>query len=245
MAETLDIDRDAAVARRRGIAADLRLIAALHDREPTRELLTELKAVPASGWLAVPPERDPALKGLRLMRGFLEPIAGDADAALLDALAVDFGDIYLTFAFRASATESPWFDDEGLERQAAMFAVREFYRRHGLAAADWRKRPDDHLVTQLEFIAHLVETDPGGAGLAETAAFLDDHLLRWVPAFAQRVSERCATGFYAGAALLTQGYLEELRELIAGLGIERRQPDVGPVGRGCSAAAAPVCRRGG
>lgn len=205
-----------------GIADDLRALAALHAAEPSVELLEALQATPEHRWLSMTLEGDLAARGLRLMRDAVEAVSPRGDRASLDALAVDYAEIYLLFACRASPSESPWFDDEGLERQAAMFAVRDVYRRHGLTVADWRKRPDDHLVTELEFLAHLFDTgDP--SDLVASASFLDEHLLRWVPHFATRVAERCATPFFAGVALLTHGYLEELRDLVVVLsGCERR-----------------------
>jgi TorA maturation chaperone TorD len=41
--------------------------------------------------------------------------------------------------------------------------------------------------------------------------------LRWIEEFAERVADRCSTRFYAGLALLTAAYLDELRDLLARL----------------------------
>jgi TorA maturation chaperone TorD len=138
------------------------------------------------------------------------------DANVLDELAVDFADIYLTFVARAAPTESPWLDPDHLERQEPMFAVRAYYRRHGLKVLDWSKRPDDHLVAQLLFLAHLFMSSDVAA-FREAARFLDEHLRRWIGRFAARVAQRCTTPFYAGLALLTAGYIEELRDLLSSL----------------------------
>jgi hypothetical protein len=55
---------------------------------------------------------------------------------------------------------------------------------------------------------------------------LDEHLLRWVDDFALRVASRCETRLYAGLALLTAAYLEELRDLLAEiLGVPRPSPE--------------------
>jgi hypothetical protein len=45
--------------------------------------------------------------------------------------------------------------------------------------------------------------------------FLDFHLLRWLPDFARRVADRCDTMFYAALALLTDAWLQQVRDLIA------------------------------
>jgi TorA maturation chaperone TorD len=109
-----------------------------------------------------------------------------------------------------------WIDEEGLVLQEPTFLVRQCYKRHGLAVHNWRKRPDDHLVVELHFI-ELLLARAQRPELEEIAQFMDEHLLRWLPNFAMRVSSRCETPFYAGAALLTLAYCEELRDVIAEL----------------------------
>lgn len=83
--------------------------------------------------------------------------------------------------------------------QEPTFAVRAFYRRHGLQAAGWRQSADDHLATELEFVALLLERGE----LEEAAHFLQAHLLTWLPSFAMRVGQRAATPFYAALAGIT------------------------------------------
>jgi TorA maturation chaperone TorD len=141
-----------------------------------------------------------------------EPIA---DAVLTD-LAADFSGIYIMHTFRASPEESVWFSEEGCTRQESMFQVRAWYKKHGLEARDWRTMADDHLVAQLQFIAYLLER-ASETTLAEAATFMDEHLLRWIDRFAQRVCARCESAYFAGLASLTGTYLHELRGNLAGL----------------------------
>ena len=192
-------------------ALDLMTLAQLHDRELTEETLA-----------ALCDEGFPRSLGLRLQGPLAEEATLLLDSALqravgpgvLDALAADFAAIYLTHGYAASPCESVWLDEDGLAMQQPMFDVRARYARFGFAAQDWRKRPDDHLVHQLQFVAMLLERgDP--AALTEAAGFLDDHTLRWLPPFAQRVGARAETPFYAGLALVSSVYLEELRDLLA------------------------------
>jgi hypothetical protein len=44
---------------------------------------------------------------------------------------------------------------------------------------------------------------------------LDEHLLRWLPDFAERVSARCGQPFFAVLAGLTFLWCEQLRDLLA------------------------------
>jgi TorA maturation chaperone TorD len=165
-----------------------------------------------------------AREAITLLRQGLTDLPTDLTDATLDALAVDYAEIYLTYGLRASPCESVWMDEDSLALQAPMFRIRAWYRRYGLAVEDWRKRSDDHLVYELRFLAQLLRGDPEPAALAEVAQFLDEHPLRWVNRFAERVSTRCATRFYAGLALLTAAYLDELRDLLAALLGQPRPP---------------------
>ena len=210
---------------RAAIAQDLTCLATLHNAELDDPLLARLKesGFPAALGLQLTGEagRSAAYFLARAMEGLAAPMS----IAARDELAADYAAIYLTYALHASPCESVWLDQENLAMQAPMFQVRDFYRHHRLAAADWRTRPDDHLVLELHFLACLLQDDHPEA-LAEAARFLDQHLLRWLPRFAERVVARCATPFYAGAASLTAAYCDELRDLLAGLlGQPRPSPE--------------------
>ena len=210
--------QDASLLEALGTAVreDLCALATLHDREIDAATLVELKRrdFPVNFGLRLRSE-----EGRRAAELMYEAVAGlpeILEASVLDELAGDFADIYLTFVLRAAPTESPWLDPDHLERQEPMFAVRAYYRRHGLKVLDWSKRPDDHLVTQLLFLAHLFMS-PDMAAFREAACFLDENLRRWIGRFAARVAQRCATPFYAGLALVTAAYIEELRDLLSSL----------------------------
>lgn len=198
------------------IAGDLESLALLHDVELSDDSLNRLRSVSFPDGLGLRLDSELSLRAMELMRASLAELSTPMDVALRDDLAVDYAAIYLTYAYQASPCESVWLDQENLGMQAPMFQVREFYRLFDLAAENWRMRSDDHLCLELHFLAALMrETHP--LALPEAARFLDEHLLRWLPMFARRVSARCATPFYAGAALLTAAYCDELRYVLAAL----------------------------
>jgi len=209
------------------LAADLATLALLHDAEPAAALLEELASSPMRDWLALELRSEPAVEGCALLDRALAGLERPVGQATLDALAADFAAIYLVHACRAAPSESPWLDKDQIERQEPMFEVRGWYRHYGLAVENWAERPDDHLVNQLRFLAHLLGEVSGPVALRDAARFLDAHTLRWVPQFARRVAARCATPYFAGLALLTLGYLDELRELLAEVTLEPR-PEPGP-----------------
>lgn len=204
---------------RAAAADDLRLLAVLHDRElDARRLQALWQDDGYEEFLGLRLIGEPARQALGLLRAGLTDIPVALDTASLDLLAADYADIYLTHGLRASPCESVWLDEDGLVMQAAMFELRNWYARYGLAVQDWRLRSDDHLVHQLQFAAHLLAPEEEeGAELAEVAQFLDDHLLLWIDRFAERVAARCQTRFYAGLALLTAAWLDEFREILVEL----------------------------
>ncbi|MDR0458364.1 MAG: molecular chaperone TorD family protein [Burkholderiaceae bacterium] len=183
---------------------DLRALAWLHAHERSPQNLAALYAsgFPASLTLVAPDN-----SWLRGMDAALCALSGASDDDGLapslvsseDELAADFAAIYLTHALRASPHESVWRDEDHLMLQEPTFAVRAFYRRHGVHVTDWRQCADDYLATELEFVALLLERGE----LKEAARFFKAHLLTWLPLFAKRVSQRAATPFYAALAGLT------------------------------------------
>lgn len=214
------------ISASRSIAADLAFLAFLHDREPDAETLKRLAACPLAEWLGLRLISDPAKQALSLLDGALSRVPSDPDSQLLDDLAADYANIYLTYAYRASPNESVWVDEDGLERQASMFAVRKWYEHYNLGAEDWRERADDHLVLQLQFLSFLFGAQKLDHSLSDAARFMDAHLLLWIHDFAERVSNRAETPFYAGLALLTAAYVEELRDYLnSATGVGRPVPN--------------------
>jgi len=194
------------------LAEDAEALAALHDRELTAETLTVLREIGFPANLGLLPQEESSRETWRLMAAALEVTR----AADLDLLAADFAAIYLTGTYGASPCESVRTDDDHLVCQEAMFALRAVYAEAGLAATDWRRRPDDHLVLQLLFIAHALRHATGSTELRRLAAMLDEHLLRWLPDFAARVAAHAETPFFAVLGRLTFTWCEQLRDLLAG-----------------------------
>lgn len=193
------------------LAEDAEALAALHDRELTAETIAALREVGFPRNLGLLPAGERSQEAWRLMAAALE----ETDPGALDQMAVDYAAIYLTGAYGASPCESVWLDDDHLACQAPMFDLREIYAAAGLAAENWRRRPDDHLVLQLLYVAHALRQANDAAALRGLASMLDQHLLRWLPDFAARVSDRCEHPFFAVLAGLTFLWCEQLRDLLA------------------------------
>lgn len=201
----------------RYVATDLAMLAALHDREPTASLLQVLRETEFPHGLGLQLVGESGVQAVELMHRVVANLPLTFEEGRLNELAADYAGIYLNYGIHASPLESVWLDEENLTCQDSMFQVRAWYEQYGLGAENWRIRPDDHLVLQLQFLSHLFSTAPTLAGLREAAQFMDEHLLRWLTPFAERVAARCDTAYFAALALLTGAYGEELRDLLAGL----------------------------
>ena len=197
---------------KRLVAGDLRILALVQDKEMDAGLLSELRGSSCDDLLGLRLNAQAGRDAVELLCQGIDDIPAETDSAAFDILASEYADIYLTHGLNASPCESVWLDEDGLAMQEPMFQIRAIYQRHGLVAQDWRKRSDDHLVLQLQFVTHMMIS---GGNIEETARFLDEHLLRWLPDFGSRVAARCATPFYAGLCAYTAAYVEELRDLMA------------------------------
>lgn len=193
---------------------DLNTLARLHHAEADDELLSDLGWQQFPGSLGLRLITSRGLESVAFMRQAMAEFTAPLSQAQRDELAVDYAAIYLNHAIGVAPCESVWLDEENLAMQAPMFQVREIYRRHGLGVIDWRTRADDHLVVELQFLAWLARKG-GEDNWREAACFMDEHLLRWLPKFGERVAKRCATPLYAAAAWLTWTYCDELRDVLA------------------------------
>jgi putative dimethyl sulfoxide reductase chaperone len=204
---------------------DAATLALLHDHEPTAEVLAELKAIGFPDNLGMLPRDDKGRAVFEVMRDAVSLLPDAPDATFMDNLAADYAAIYLTGALDVSPYESFWVSDEHLLCQEPMFDLRTLYASAGLTVPDWRQRPDDHLVYELQFLSrrlqgfaeNMINSDPVTVRTEwrSLAMLLDHHLLRWLPDFAIRVTQRCDTAFFGALALLTDTWCQQLREAIA------------------------------
>lgn len=95
--------------------------------------------------------------------------------------------------------------------QVAAVDMERLLREAGLTMIRNVGEPADHLSIELALLARQLR-DPSHQG---AASFLDRRLLTWVPGFVDQVRTADHTGFYAGAGLLLEGFLEALRSAMA------------------------------
>jgi TorA maturation chaperone TorD len=216
MSQAKSIDLQVLENFRHVVADDLDLLAVLHSHELEIAQLTMLKKINFPQRMGYSLS---AQKAYPVQKQLAEHIASwpdEIDDAMMDELAADFAAIYLNHTYNSSPMESVWIDEENLAYQQPMFDIRDIYREHQLEVANWRMRPDDHLVIQIQFIAYLLRSKPREVNtLHKITRFMDEHLLRWIDDFSQRVANRCETEFYGLLGLLTACYLNEIRDMLA------------------------------
>jgi TorA-specific chaperone len=107
-----------------------------------------------------------------------------------------------------SLYESAYVSPSGLLFQAPVGRIEKLLRQSDVSINVGFCEPSDHLSIELALLARLMrhETDPCAQG-----ALLDDHLLVWLPAFADQCHACDQTGFYAGAAQVLKVFLESHR----------------------------------
>lgn len=191
---------------RNALVEDLDQLIRLHDRELDAETLAALRTAAFPGGLALSAADEAGETAYANMAAALR------ENPTLDELAADYAAIYLNNSFGASPYESVWLSDEHLACDRSMFELREIYAAAGWRVGDWRRRFDDHLVLQLQYLRRVLASaavDP-----EKLAGFIDEHIGYWLPDWGQRVSSYCGTGFYAALAELTHVWLRRFRELL-------------------------------
>ena len=217
------------------------LLATLDDRAATYGLLArllgheidaELLASLADGGFATDTGSAAVDEGARLMNAYLRA-ATDPDAARTE-LAVDFARLFVVRTRNAAGLpypfESVYTSDDGCTMGAARDEVRRIYREAGMAKDDAWNVGEDHVALELEFMQTLAartaqalrKGDEAAAEelLARQGAFMDAHLLNWVPRFIDAMARTARTDFYRGLAQFLAGWLQEDRATLAELGAQ-------------------------
>lgn len=147
--------------------------------------------------------------GVQRMRSALN-LEGSAAAAAL-RLGRAFTQLFdgIAGSKAVSLYESGYVGVSGRLFQAPSGDMEKLLRQSDLSTDAAFREPPDHLSIELAFLARLIRY--GADRKAQTALLLDDHLLVWVPAFADRCRECDRTGFYTGAAQLLTAFLTAQR----------------------------------
>jgi TorA maturation chaperone TorD len=135
------------------------------------------------------------------------------------------------FELPAPPWESVYVTKDRLLFQESTMRVRREYGKFGFESSEFNTEADDHIGLELDFMYHLnkmcmtsIEESENSSLdkvkklLVEQQNFLDEHLLRFVSEFAEKIVDSADTRFYVGMAKILKHFLkvdsEVLKELL-------------------------------
>lgn len=144
-----------------------------------------------------------------LFEEFVGRITGGADAE--DALRSQYTRLFVgPGKLVAPPWESVYRSSDGLLFQPSTLDVRRAFRTQGFEPQALHRMPDDHIGLELDLMAKLAQrayeakaagrNDAVARALDASLAFLQEHLLVWVPRFAEALNQEEAASFYRQAA---------------------------------------------
>ena len=105
--------------------------------------------------------------------------------------------------------------------------VKNRYREAGLDTAKNFKDAPDHISAELEFMYYLIfkeieafskaDLDSAFGFIQKQKFFLEDHLMSWVPQFANSIIEYAENPFYPNLANAVTSFLKENYEIVCEL----------------------------
>lgn len=124
--------------------------------------------------------------------------------------------------------ESSYLNKERLLFQEQTLQVRSAYLKYQFLPKHFKQEADDHLGLELDFMYQLSELSLKYLQQQDFAelkkvmedqkAFLQEHLLKWVPELTANILDSAKLSFYPGMAKILKGYLaldlEALEELL-------------------------------
>jgi putative dimethyl sulfoxide reductase chaperone len=148
----------------------------------------------------------------------LQQVERASQTTTVEALRHDFRQLYVgPGPMRVPPWESVYRNEDRLLFDKHTLQVRETYARHGLEFVNKNQAPEDSIAIELEFMRILTErllqaVDAGNRQtewvlLEEQVAFLQKHLLVWMPQFVSLSQKHAETEFYAGLAGVLGSFL--------------------------------------
>ncbi len=171
-------------------------------------------------------------EGYRLIRRYFKFSGSDRRTQLACEYARIFlaAGVYVKSDKTAIPYESVFTSPERIMMQASRDDVVRRFARDGFKVNPDLHEPEDHLSFELEYLAHMNDRavalaeagDAVGlrANFARQAAFIDEHILNWLPALTEAARGFAKLAFYPGMLLVAQGTAETCREALAELADE-------------------------
>jgi TorA maturation chaperone TorD len=147
---------------------------------------------------------------------------------LLEALAIEYTRLFLGPGKHISPHESIHYErddgDWGTHWGASTVEVKKFVESLGLKYKETDKSIPDHISVELEIMQKVIarEEEAWGKNSRDEALhfikiekmFLEDHLVKWVPQFCDKVISSAKLSFYREIAKLTKSFIEFEKDAI-------------------------------
>ena len=142
-----------------------------------------------------------------------------------ELLKVDFSKLFVgPYKLSAAPYGSVYLDGERKIMGDSTLNVINRYREAGLDTAKNFKDAPDHIAAELEFMYYLIfkEVEAFSNSNIETVigfiqkqkSFLEDHLMAWVPEFANSIIKYAENPFYPNLAKATETFLKENYQIV-------------------------------
>ncbi len=151
----------------------------------------------------------------REMFDFLNEAISCSIEDTIEGIEVDFATMFIVPGnglqpFESLYNRAP--DEEPSLWGKATKDVAGFYRAYGVHIDESTGILPDHISVELGFMGHLIEREDNNA----QRRFLEEHLLKWIPEFCDRVYSKANTDFYKGVSKLTKEFILSEYEAIKG-----------------------------
>lgn len=192
------------------------LLAAVYRQEMTADLLQQVK--------------DPRFLGVLSDLGAegIDDLLQKPEDELLEDLAVEYARLFLGPGKHISPHESVHFQrDDGQWGKlwgASTVEVKKFIESTGLNYTEEYKGLPDHISVEFEFMQQLTlheekvwkeaDADKAAGYRRAEKKFVEEHLMRWIPGFCEKVIQEAELPFYRAMAALTRSFIEfEIQEM--------------------------------
>ncbi len=200
-------------------------LGAVYSRRPDEQFASGLSSTELAAFLSALGEEEQLpeamQEGLDLIRAFVGASKNKPIEELLTSLAVDR--TKLLRGIKPGYGPPPPYEgvyaptaQEALGQ--AMMGVRNLYAESGVILPEEIHDQPDFIGFELDFMRHLTEKEAeawlsnNGEQVMKVAqkeqAFLNEHILQWVPRFSDLMFDQAQLDFYRGIARLTKGFVQ-------------------------------------
>jgi TorA maturation chaperone TorD len=195
------------------------ILAAIYAGPVDEKFLGLLRGLKIPKDSSLPVQNEQLSGGLSQVSRWLENNSALPDSVLSSQLSPQFAMLFRGLSRR----NSPLPPYESVYLEGRLFGdstgkITEIFQQYSLEPHN--NEPPDHISMELDFMRLLCRNEAeAGNGMRdvrrEEERFLEEHLLRWIPAFCEQIRKFDTTSFYKGLVDITEGWIIYDRTTIA------------------------------